>query len=139
VLRYWPFETGRSSGGMLTMKRFAISTQGSEQLADLEALSEWLDDEPQLRHLVEPDRAVPSTGELGAVADGLTVAVGTGGAITVLASSLKVFLSQPRGQRVQLKVTRSDGSSVELSADRVRDVSVAELAQVLLGTNVDEQ
>lgn len=119
------------------MDQIEISVTESSQVEDLEALDQWLRDEPDLRGLVKRAEAVPNPGELGAFSDALVAALGTGGAISVLASSLKVFFSQPRGARVHLTVTRADGTKAELDADRVRPKSVPELTRLLLGTEAD--
>jgi hypothetical protein len=118
------------------VERIAFSAEGSEPLADLEALAAWFDLEPELRGLIEPATAVPRPRELGAIADALIAAVGSGGAISVLAASLKTFFAQPRGAKVRLTVTRADGSRWELEADRVAGVSVPELARLLSGEEV---
>lgn len=116
-----------------------ISTEGSNKVEDLEALAAWLDQEPELRRLVKPTAAVPDPGQLGVLADGLVVAVGAGGAVSVLAASLKVFFSQPRGAKVRLTVTRHDGTRLELDADRVTRGSVTELAQQMLAAKIPER
>ena len=121
------------------MERVAISAKGPGQAKDLESLVVWLDLEPQLRGLIKPAAAVPAAGELGALADTLVAAVGSGGAVSVLAASLRAFFSQPRGARVRLTVTREDGTKFELDADRVARRSVPELARQLLGTDVTER
>lgn len=66
------------------------------------------------------NRAPP--GELGAVTDVLIVALGTGGTASVLASSLRTFLAQPRRSDVRITVQAPDGSRVEVDAKRVADV-----------------
>jgi hypothetical protein len=117
------------------MNQIEIAVTGSEQVEDLEALDRWLRDEPELRGLIERAPAIPGHNELGAFSDALVAAVGAGGALSVLASSLKVFFAQPRGERLHLTVTRADGSKAELDADRVRHKSVPQLVQLLLETD----
>ena len=58
--------------------------------------------------------------------DAIAVAVGAGGAMSVLAQSLTVWLRQPRGLAVRLKVTRPDGVVTELSVDRAVDATSAQ-------------
>ncbi|MFF7634618.1 hypothetical protein ACFZB9_15885 [Kitasatospora sp. NPDC008050] len=90
--------------------------------AELSELSDWLGQESALRGLVAPAPAVPAPGELGALTDALVVAVGGGGAVSVLAASLKAFLTQPRRSDVRLVVSTPDGRRVEVDARRVDDV-----------------
>jgi hypothetical protein len=121
------------------VERIAISASGSGQVEDLEALTAWFDEESELRGLIKPASAVPDSGELGALPDVLLAAVGSGGAVSVLAASLKSFLSQPRGAKVRLTLTREDGTRLELDADRLARRSVPELVQQLLGADAAEQ
>lgn len=65
---------------------------------------------------------VPVAGELGAAVEVLVAAVGSGGAVSVLAASLKAFLAQPRRSDVTIVLTAADGRRVEIDAKRVRDV-----------------
>lgn len=90
-----------------------------EDLADLQ---DWLRQEPELRGRVAMVAASPNPGELGTLADVLSVAVGGGGALTALAASLKSFLAQPRRSDVRIVVTAPDGRHVEIDAKRVADV-----------------
>jgi hypothetical protein len=99
-----------------------LSVEGDEPAEGLAELSDWLRLEDELRGLVSSGRAVPQPGELGALSDVLIVAVGSGGALTVLATSLKVFLAQPRRSEVRIVVTAPDGHRTELDAKRVGHV-----------------
>lgn len=121
------------------VERVAISAEGPGQAEDLASLAAWFDLIPGLRGLVKPATAVPAAGELGALADALVAAAGSGGAVSVLAASLKAFFSQPRGAKVHLTVTRADGTRLELDADRVARTSVPELARQLLGADATER
>lgn len=114
------------------MEHFAISVDGTDDNADLEALTRWFADEPDLRGLVKPAPAVPSQHELGAVTDILMATFGAGGAGAVFAGSLKTFFAQPRGAKVRLVWTRPDGTKLELDADRVKRFSVTELTEQML-------
>lgn len=121
------------------VERVAISVEGSVQVEDLESLAAWFDEEPELRGLIKPAGVVPDPGELGALTDALLAALGSGGAVSVLAASLKAFFSQPRGAKVRLTVTREDGTRFELDADRVARRSVPELARQLLSADITER
>jgi Effector Associated Constant Component 1 len=59
---------------------------------------------------------------MGTAFDALQVAVGGGGALTVLAGSISTWLATRR-QDVALKLTRSDGEVLRV-AGRVKDPSV---------------
>jgi hypothetical protein len=99
-----------------------LSVEGDKPVEGLAELSDWLRQESELRGLVSLGAAVPRPGELGALSDLLMVALGSGGTLSVLAASLKVFLAQPRRSDVRIVVTAPDGRRVELDAKRVGDV-----------------
>lgn len=99
-----------------------LSVQGDKPVEGLEELSDWLRLESELRGLISSGAAVPGPGELGALSDILMVAVGSGGALSVLAASLKTFLAQPRRSDVRIVVTSPSGRRVELDAKRVGNV-----------------
>ncbi|GAB2749833.1 effector-associated constant component EACC1 [Kitasatospora kifunensis] len=107
-----------------------LSVEGEERVEGLAELSDWLRLEPELRGLVSLADAVPGPRELGAVSDVLVVALGAGGTVSVLAASLKAFLSQPRRSDVRIVVSAPDGRQLEVDAKRVEDVE-AVLRQVL--------
>ena len=107
-----------------------LSVEGDEPVEGLAELSDWLHLESELRGLVSPGDALPGPGALGALSDLLMVAVGSGGTLSVLAASLKVFLAQPRRSDVRIVVTSPDERRVELGAKRVGDVEQL-LRQVL--------
>jgi hypothetical protein len=79
--------------------RIWVTGGSSEELA---ALREWLQDEDELRGRVRTVHRPIGETELGPVAELLTVALGAGGAGTVLASSLKTWLLS---RRITAKIT----------------------------------
>jgi hypothetical protein len=96
-----------------------ISITGGDQ-AELESLDDWLRRERELAGHVAFAAAPPREGELGVLGEALIVAVGSGGAISVLAAALKSWLSLPRRSDVRIKVEeRADRRIVEIEADRV--------------------
>jgi hypothetical protein len=96
-----------------------ISTDPGEELSSLQ---DWLAHEPELRAQVRPVRPPPVDGQLGAATEVLAVAVGTGGAMSVLAASLKSWLSQPRRADVRVTILAPDGRLIEVDAKRVENV-----------------
>ncbi|MDY0812427.1 effector-associated constant component EACC1 [Kitasatospora purpeofusca] len=92
---------------------------GPGTAAEAESLTDWLRGEPGLTRTTLTGRA-PAPGEMGSVLDTVTVALGAGGGLSVLASSLRTWFAQPRRGDVRLKIRRADGGTLELDAKRVR-------------------
>jgi hypothetical protein len=111
-----------------------ISCVGGDRAGGVESLSDWFRGEPELAGRLRVAGPRPGEGELGALADVLVVAVGSGGALSVLATSLKAWLAQPRRSDVRILVQRDDGQTVEIDASRVDGERVdALLRQALSG------
>lgn len=108
-----------------------ISIVGGD-LAELESLHSWLCREHDLAGRVKFTGGTPREGELGALAEALVVAVGSGGALSVLAGSLKAWLSLPRRSDVRIRVGGADGRFAEIAADRVSEEHVDELVRQVL-------
>ena len=88
---------------------------------DLAALGEWLQGEDELRGRIRTVHGVIGETELGSVAELLAVALGTGGAGTVLASSLKTWLLT---RRTTAKITVKSGRrSVTLDIQTAGEVT----------------
>ena len=94
-----------------------------EHAADPDAvarsLRNWLDGEDSLRGRVTLDEVPIREGEMGTVSEVLMVALGSGGAGAVLATSLATWITQLRSD-VSVRIQRGD-TSVELDAARVKD------------------
>jgi hypothetical protein len=101
---------------------------------DLIALGKWLGDEDELRGRVRAVRGPIGETELGLAVEALTIALGAGGAGTVLASSLKTWL-MTRQTRAKITVESAD-RSVTLDIETVADVAPV-LAQILRVSNDD--
>ncbi|WP_046722558.1 effector-associated constant component EACC1 [Streptomyces xiamenensis] len=114
------------------MSTVRLLVEGEEPVDGLIDLSDWLRAEPELRGMVALSTAVPSPGELGGLSDALVIAVSSGGALTVLAASLRAFLAQPRRSDIRIVVHGPEGHRVEVDAKRVGDVE-ALLREVLRG------
>lgn len=113
-----------------------ISLPGQASVTHLESLNDWLKGEPELAGRVRLAGPAPEEGELGAAMDTVVVLLGSGGALSVLASSLKTWLSQPRRSDVHIRVEGENGSSVEIDAKRIDEARIeALLSQALRGEN----
>jgi hypothetical protein len=120
--------SGRQSPGNMLLPHMdvGIAVLGEGSTMELHSLHAWLLKENELRGRVHPQRAPVGQGEMGALVDALIVALGSSGAITVLARSLETWLRQPRRTALRLKVTRPDGSMVEFAADHIKDIGQLE-------------
>ncbi|MGK5741390.1 effector-associated constant component EACC1 [Micromonospora sp. URMC 103] len=87
----------------------------------LTSLLDWLRREDELRGRVRLEQPPPRPGEMGALTDALVVALGSGGAVAVLAGSLSTWLSQ-RGTSVEVQITGPDGRQLIVRAQRARDL-----------------
>lgn len=97
-----------------------LSIDSARPVADLEDLSEWLGRERELRGLVKDGSSTAGPGELGAAVEVLVAAMGSGGILTVLITSLQSWLSSIHRTDLTVKLTGPNGS-VSLNAKRVKD------------------
>ncbi|CCH29247.1 hypothetical protein ABZ816_35360 [Actinosynnema sp. NPDC047251] len=90
---------------------------------DLRDLHRALTGEAELRGRVRLRSRPPEPGALGPVVEAVEVALAPGGALTVVAGAVLVWLRHRRGT-VKVKVTRGK-STVEVTAQRVRELDPA--------------
>jgi hypothetical protein len=110
-----------------------ISCVGGDRAIGIESLGDWLRGEPELAGRLRVAGPMPGEGELGVLADVLVVAVGSGGTLSVLATSLKAWLARPHGQHVRIRVRRDGGETVEIDADRINAGQADALLRRALG------
>ncbi|MCX5358481.1 hypothetical protein OG864_07215 [Streptomyces sp. NBC_00124] len=104
-----------------------IRVYGVDGQKQLESLDSWLRLDPNFRGCTRLVGS-PSDGDLGTGIELLTVAIGSGGVISVLVAALSTWLQQPRKPDIVLKVVGSTGVTVEIDAKR----TTPEEAQKLL-------
>jgi hypothetical protein len=93
-----------------------LSLTGADDVHDeLGSLRRWLSDEEEFRGRVRVEQASPMPGQMGGLTEALTVALGSGGALAILANSVSVWLRQRRSS-LTVKIVNSDGSSQEYTA-----------------------
>jgi Effector Associated Constant Component 1 len=91
-----------------------------------ESLLEWLVREDAFRGRVQRSSGSVRPETLGTSLDALTVALGSGGALAVLARSLRGWLMQPRRATVRLELSRASGQRLKLHAENVRNLKELE-------------
>ncbi|MEV0712870.1 effector-associated constant component EACC1 [Nocardia aurea] len=104
-----------------------IHTDGGPEAA--EQLLDWLRDEDALRGLVRLVPAPIREGDLGGVAEILTIALTGGATVTALARTLTVWLTHRRSD-MNITVTRGD-VSVKITGKRVDSDTVLRQIQEL--------
>jgi hypothetical protein len=98
--------------------------------ADTADLAAWLEADDELRGHVRREPAAVPDGALGTTIAQLALSLGSGSAVTAMASVVIAWLRRRTGS-VAVRLTRPDGSTVELQAERVRALDAAGLrAQV---------
>jgi hypothetical protein len=97
-----------------------ISIDGAGEAGpDYASLRASLVAEDELRGHVRMLTAAPVPGTLGIPPEALEIALGQGGAVTVLASALVAWLRR-RSTDVTITITRKDGSHAEVHARQTR-------------------
>ncbi|MEW2088355.1 hypothetical protein AB0932_01430 [Streptomyces sp. NPDC006682] len=109
-----------------------ISVTEVDELKQLESLDSWLRLDSNFRGRTRLS-GTPSEGDLGTAVELLAVAIGSGGVISVLATSLSTWLQQPKKTDITLKVTGPNGTTVEIDAKRATPQEVTELLNKALG------
>ena len=92
---------------------------------DFHSLRRWLLEVDELRGPVEPRQQDPGPGELGGVTDAVVVALGSGGAGALL--SALVSWIRHRTTDLTIKIDHSNGTSVELTTQRLRGTDISQL------------
>ncbi|MEU6675631.1 hypothetical protein [Streptomyces sp. NPDC046925] len=103
-----------------------ITVIDADDRRQLESLESWLRLDPSFRGRTRLSGS-PSDADLGTAVELLAVAVGSGGVISVLATSLSAWFQQPKKSDFTLKVTGPTGTSVEIGATRATVQEVTEL------------
>lgn len=91
---------------------------------DYLSLRRWLRMEYDVRRPEWQAVAAPPEGRMGSATDALVVAVGSGGAISALATSLGLWLSQLKSRpraAVTVKITLPDKTVISVQADQADD------------------
>jgi Effector Associated Constant Component 1 len=108
-----------------------VSVAGRDAaVEELRSLFTWLAGEEEFRGRVRLVETAPEPGTLGGWPEAVVVALGEGGAVTVLASAVIAWIRH-RTSEVTCTVTRPDGTSVELTATRVRSTDLAEVGELV--------
>jgi Effector Associated Constant Component 1 len=107
-----------------------IRVSGGDDIEEVSDLWEWLRGERELAGAVRAVRSVPGETELGGAFDMLTVAVGSGGAGTVVAKSLIAWLRTRHASVVVIVATETRTVTIK-ACDLDADTVVPLLRQVL--------
>jgi hypothetical protein len=99
-----------------------LSVHSSESGTDTEDLLEWLRDEPELRSVVQRIWRRPEPGHMGGLAEILIASVSAGGVLTVLAASLRSWLTRDRQRSVELCIRTEAGFELEVKAEHADDL-----------------
>jgi hypothetical protein len=95
-----------------------------------ESLYDWLTTEPDLRPVVGLEKRPPRIGELGSVIDALTIAVDSGGTLTILAGALRAWLGRERNRGARLEITDRPKGGRKIVLD-ARNTSAADIERIL--------
>lgn len=88
------------------------------------SLDSWLSREEEFRGAVRRELTALTASQMGGALEVLVISVGSGGALTVLVSSISTWLKERRS-KISVEVTRPDGSTFSISAEgKVADTIV---------------
>jgi hypothetical protein len=112
----------------------AIDAEDATEATGL--LYEWLAAQNELRGCVRVAPPTQEEGAMGALADVLVVAVGSGGLLTVLLSSLVTWITRPKQSRSpvisSIKIMLPDGTKIFIDGSgQIDEASVANAQETL--------
>ncbi|MGP4090160.1 effector-associated constant component EACC1 [Streptomyces sp. KR55] len=95
-----------------------------------EELRGWLLDVPDLRGRIHRDEpATPQSGAMGPATDALVALLEPGGVAAVFAGATVAWVQSRRSNHT-ITITRSDGSTIEITTRQTRNLSPQELAEL---------
>jgi len=100
----------------------SISVVSQQDDGDLADVSAWLEREDEFRGRLKYQQAEARDGELGSLTDALSLALGSGGALTVLAASLKTYFAQLRRPTIRISIEDKHGRRVDIDAENVKHI-----------------
>ena len=113
------------------MKLVEVSLRVEDAPADdLRSLYGWLAGEDDLRGQVHLAQAPPQSGMLGTLPDVLQVVLANGGAGAVLAGAVVAWVRN-RTTNITVKLTRKDGTTAEVNAERLQRMDAAAVHAVV--------
>ncbi|MEV6873439.1 hypothetical protein [Amycolatopsis sp. NPDC051128] len=110
-----------------------ITVQGEHASDQLQSLDQELAESDELRGRVRPVPGQARSSELGVVDSALMVALGQGGAVTVLATAVITWLRRRVG-KVSVKVA-GPNKTIELTADNVRGLTAEQIRGLVTDLN----
>ncbi|MGB6161919.1 MAG: hypothetical protein WCF33_03710 [Pseudonocardiaceae bacterium] len=117
--------------GASTPMDVTISLAGPDAaVEELRSLFSYLAGEEELRGRVELVESAPDPGTLGGWPESVVVALSQGGAVTVLASAVITWIRYRTGE-MTCTLTQPDGTSVRLTATRVRGTDLAGVGELV--------
>ncbi|MEV6838268.1 hypothetical protein AB0N17_27780 [Streptomyces sp. NPDC051133] len=91
------------------------------------SLAKWLNDDEDLSGSTRLRMVPPAPGEQGGVADAAEVLSAVGPLLDALVGGLAVWVTErARSRRVSFKVTRPDGTRIELSAGTAQEAAAVQ-------------
>jgi hypothetical protein len=110
-----------------------ITVQAEHASDELRSLDQELAESDELRGRVRPVPGQAKSSELGVADSALMVALGQGGAVTVLATAVITWLRRRVG-KVSVKIAGPD-KTIELSADNVRGLTADQIRGLVTDLN----
>lgn len=106
---------------------FAFDGPADDADSLAQSLADWLNDDEDLSGSTRLRMVPPAPGQQGGLADAAEVLGAVGPVLEALVGGVAVWLAQRcRSRRVSFKVTRPDGTGIELSAGNPEDAAAVE-------------
>ncbi|MEU0006541.1 tetratricopeptide repeat protein, partial [Streptomyces sp. NPDC006314] len=110
------------SAGRSRSEEIRVAVLGENARPDLESLQEWLNSDPHLR-AVRIATPHPEPGSMGAVANAISVVIPALEVTSPFVAALVTWLRTRRGRNIRVSLTSSNGVGLQLSADKLGQLS----------------
>ena len=109
---------------------YTISMDGTTTNDELRAWGTFLSGEDELRGRIEYVEAPLTPNHLGTVTDAITVAVGSAGALTILARAVVAFVQSRRSDH-SIHMSRPDGGDIRVEAKRIKSANASQIRELV--------